>query len=185
MTTACVGVHEGGEGREEGGDGRSMVRMYVCTPLYVRMYVPPPPPLFYFFCVRVFFSCFFVPARVVSKTRASTSASAPVVGGRRPGEGEGVGGCPTDRRGVRSTDGRTNGRRGGRRHRASRAPSRHSSSSFVRSFVRSFVVKARTPRRTRRLSFVRRSSFVVRRRSSSKHAHTPRIHTSSSSKDTS
>jgi len=60
MTTACVGVHEGGEGREEGGDGRSMVRMYVCTPLYVRMYVPPPPLYFILFlCACVCFFLFF------------------------------------------------------------------------------------------------------------------------------
>jgi len=70
----------------------------------------------------------------------------------------------------RPFDGRTD-ERTPRRAAAPRKP--RTESAFVvvvRSFVRSFVVKARTPRRTRRLSFVRRSSFVVVRRQST-HTH--------------
>ena len=84
----------------------------------------------------------------------------------------------------RPFDGRTD-ERTPRRAAAPRKP--RTESAFVvvvRSFVRSFV-RRKSTHTAPNPKVVVRPSFVVRRRSSSKHAHTPRIHTSSSSKDTS
>ena len=87
---------------------------------------------------------------------------------------------PTDAASVRRTDGRTDAAAGGGTAQAAHRVGIRRRRSFVRSFVRrKSTHTAPNPK------VVVRPSFVVRRRSSSKHAHTPRIHTSSSSKDTS
>jgi len=92
-----------------------------------------------------------------------------------------VGVQPADAASVRRTDGRTDAAAGGGTAQAAPRVGIRRRRSFVRSFVRrKSTHTAPNPKVVVRPSFVvrRSSSFVVK-------ARTPRIHTSSSSKDTS
>ena len=75
MTTACVGVHEGGEGRRGATGDRWYVCMYVPPSMYVCMY-PLPPLYFIFVCVCFFFLFFCTGARRLEDARVDVRLGA-------------------------------------------------------------------------------------------------------------